>query len=186
MNPHRLILIKHSLPAIDPAQPAHTWILSAEGEARCAIFAAHLQPYKLNEIITSLEPKAQRTGQLLAQVLALPWRSLPDLHEHDRRNEPYRSSPDEFQQQVGNFFARPQEAVFGSETASACLQRFSAAVDPLWAAAQQDLCLVAHGTVISLYCAARAGIDGFALWQQLSLPSMVVLQANNLERIELF
>ena len=35
MIPPKLILVKHSLPVIDPEKPAHQWKLSPEGKKRC-------------------------------------------------------------------------------------------------------------------------------------------------------
>jgi len=43
-----------------------------------------------------------------------------------------------------------------------------------------DVIVVSHGTVISLYVAAHAGVDGLALWKRLGLPSFVVLDRANL------
>jgi hypothetical protein len=37
------------------------------------------------------------------------------------------------------------------------------------------LAIVAHGTVISLFVAAHNQINSFELWQQLAMPSFVVL-----------
>lgn len=41
----RPILIKHSVPSIDPGVPPNTWGLSGEGRRRCATLAARLRPY---------------------------------------------------------------------------------------------------------------------------------------------
>jgi broad specificity phosphatase PhoE len=40
---------------------------------------------------------------------------------------------------------------------------------------QDDLAVVAHGTVITLFVAQTNSIDPFKFWQRLGLPSYVVL-----------
>jgi hypothetical protein len=61
--------------------------------------------------------------------------------------------------------------VYGEESASAALARFSAALDRL----DEGTVVVSHGTVISLYAAARSGRDAFELWSSLELPDLVVV-----------
>jgi len=39
--------------------------------------------------------------------------------------------------------------------------------------------IVSHGTVISLFVAWLTGVDGFLLWKELGLPSLVVLDEQN-------
>lgn len=79
-------------------------------------------------------------------------------------------------------FARPHELVFGRETAAAALARFDAAVSAVLAAvpAADDVVIVSHGTVISLYVAAHSGVDGLDLWRRLGLPSVVVVDRDDL------
>ena len=55
-TPERLlILVRHSLPAVDPEVPSATWPLSAEGRERCVTLAERLAEYDLNVIVTSSE-----------------------------------------------------------------------------------------------------------------------------------
>ena len=71
----------------------------------------------------------------------------------------------------------PDQLVFGEETAAQARQRFGDAVAGVLAEhTEQNVVIVAHGTVIALYAAAAAGVDGYALWRRLGLPSWVVLE----------
>lgn len=178
-----LILIKHSLPQIEEAAPAKIWRLSSEGRFRCAALAERLLPYAPDVFIASREPKATETGQIVADVLRKPLLIVEGLHEHDRTNVGYLGRK-AFEQAVRTFFERPDQLVFGSETADAAYRRFTDAVSGQIAQhPAQNLAVVAHGTVISLFVSRAAGIEAgiepFALWQQLGLPSFVVLDAHS-------
>jgi broad specificity phosphatase PhoE len=170
-----LLLIKHSLPEPIAGLDANTWRLSEVGRRRCTALAERVAPYAPKIIVTSQEPKAGETGELVGRALGLPVESGPDLHEHDRRGVPWLGQ-DEFETAVRQFFDRPDDLVFGRETAHSAGFRFSRAVE---AAVTRHptgtIAIVAHGTVISLYVAAKTGIDAFQTWQRLGLPSVVVL-----------
>jgi broad specificity phosphatase PhoE len=97
---------------------------------------------------------------------------------------PYHSK-DEFQNLVQKLFARPTQLIFGNETADAALGRFRQAVDfVLSSYREKNVVVVAHGTVISLYVAWLTGCDGYDLWQELGLPSFVVLDIQSKTLIE--
>jgi broad specificity phosphatase PhoE len=105
----------------------------------------------------------------------LEFRKVEGLHEHNRSGEPYHSK-DKFQNLVQEFFDKPNELIFGSETANEAFARFRQAVDiVLNSYNDKTIVLVAHGTVISLYVSWLTGCDGFSLWKELGLPSFVVL-----------
>lgn len=170
-----LILVKHSMPAIAPDAPAATWQLSAAGRARCLPLATALVAYRPEILVTSSEPKASETAAIVASRLGLDYTAIAGLHEHDRHGVPWLGE-DQFAAQVGRFFAEPDQLVMGAETAHAAHARFARAVDGVVASAPgQTVAVVAHGTVISLYVAHATGVDPFSLWQQLGLPSFVVL-----------
>ncbi len=186
----RLLLIKHSAPEIVPSQPARLWTLSATGRARCPVLARHLGAYAPATIISSTEPKAAETAQLIAEVLGSSWYCMEGLHEHDRSNAPFLGTA-EFEMTIARFFAEPGTLVFGGETADAACERFSRAImEVLRRHPQGDLAVVAHGTVITLFVARTNGIDAFDFWRRLGLPSYVVLSLPDLsivritERIE--
>lgn len=173
----RLVLVRHAHPEVVPGIPARDWQLSEAGRASCVLLADQLQPEQPQVIVTSQELKAIQTGALTGARLGITPLQAGDLHEHDRVNVPFTDSAT-FRAQVRAFFARPDVLIFGGETADAVHDRFARAVDALRQTyAGQNLVVIAHGTVISLYVSRRTGIDPYTLWTTLTLPSVVVLDA---------
>ena len=181
----KLILVKHSLPTIDPLVPAREWHLSQEGRLRCGPLADKLAAYEPVVIVASTEPKAVETANIVAERLDKPFEVAEGLHEHNRSNVAFYS-PQVFDQAVATFFQQPGELVFGRETAIQAQERFSMAVEGvLKKYTDGNVVIVAHGTVITLFVAAHAKIEPFAFWKQLRLPSFVVLGVPGLELMEL-
>ena len=182
-----LVLVKHSAPTVLASAPAPEWHLSPSGIERCTGLADRLRAFATSSIATSAEPKAVETATIVGERHELPIDVILDLHEHDRRNTTLLGDKP-FQQVMRSLFAHPRELVFGQETAADALARFDAAVGRLLASRHpdEDVVVVSHGTVISLFVAAHTGEDGFALWSRLGLPSFVVLRRADLslERIE--
>ncbi len=58
-DPRRIIIIRHSLPFIDPGVPARQRELSKPGRARCITLAERLAFYHPDSISSSYEPKAK-------------------------------------------------------------------------------------------------------------------------------
>jgi len=168
-----LVLVKHSLPEIDPRVPANQWRLCEIGRQRCRPLADRLAGCGPRRIISSLEPKAIETAQIVARRLGLPAETAPDLHEHERHDVGVLSLED-FESSVRRFFERPGERVFGRETADQAHARFARALSGLieWQTGE-NLVVVAHGTVITLFVARATGREPFALWKRLGLPSIV-------------
>jgi broad specificity phosphatase PhoE len=184
MQPKTLILVKHARPETRPEQPATQWTLSIAGQAACAPLAQALAVWKPEALIASAEPKAAETARLTAERLGVPWRTAPGLHEHDRTDTPYLADEADFAALVEALFLRPDERVYGRETAREALKRFSAALDAAVAEyAGRHVAVVAHGTVIALYSAHLWNMDGRAgydLWRRLGPPSLVVARAPGL------
>lgn len=176
----RLILIKHSLPEIDPRQPAAQWSLSVAGRARCAPLAIRVRPYAPTLIFASREPKAAETAHILAEQLGLPFQLVDHLHEHDRRHVRWVER-EQFETAVKQFFDEPNKLVMGGETADEAHARFAGAVNGLVERhPAETLALVAHGTVITLLVARLVNIEPFAFWQRLGLPALIVLEGTQL------
>lgn len=171
-----LILVKHAMPVIEAGRPAREWRLGEVGRARCADLAAGVRAFgPAGPLVSSDEPKAVETAQRVADALALPTAIEPDLAEHRRGHARLLSDAD-FQAAIAALFARPDERVFGEETAQQARDRFArGAGRALAGSSARCRMLVAHGTVISLFTAALTGVDGHALWKRLDLPSAVVL-----------
>ena len=180
----KLILVKHSLPDVDPSQPASRWLLSDEGRLRCLPLADRLARYRPAHIATSSEPKAIATAEIVSDRLGTPFEVTEGLHEHDRSNEPFIESK-KFESAVASFFDRPNELVLGRETASQAEMRFGEAVQRLVSQYTADsVVIVAHGTVISLYVAQHTGVEPLPLWRRLGLPSFVVLSLPDLDILD--
>jgi broad specificity phosphatase PhoE len=181
----KLILVRHSLPDIDPGQPAAEWRLSEEGRRRSRVLAGWLAGYDLAAIVASWEPKATETGRIVARVLDLPFETAPDLHEHERPHEPFFASQEAFRAQVVSLLEQPDASIFGLETGAGARQRFTAALQAVLAAhSRGNLAIVAHGTVMALFLAQATGLDAVALWRRLGLPAFVVLSLPGYQVLE--
>lgn len=169
-----LIFVRHSLPVIDPAIPARAWRLSPEGQQRCRLLAVQLAKFKPRRIVTSIEPKAVETAQIIAAVLGMPYQSAAGLHEH-ARSQVKHTSQGFFESSVREFFARLDRLSFGDETADQTYTRFSRAVTSTQDRypGETPLVIVTHGTVISLFAAHTCDVDPFTLWKSLKLPCIV-------------
>jgi broad specificity phosphatase PhoE len=171
----RLLLIRHSIPEVDPDVPAPRWHLGERGRAAAAAFAERLRPYDVRHIATSREPKASETAEILADRLGVTWAVEEGLHEHERSRVPFFADLEEFYRRAAELFARPDETVFGDESADAARARFGAAVERVLAAHPGgDVAVVAHGTIITLH--ARPS-DPFPFWRALKMPDLVELTA---------
>jgi broad specificity phosphatase PhoE len=165
-----LLLVRHSVPELDPAVPSEEWSLSDEGRRRCSPLAERLVAFRPQVLLSSTEPKARETAELIAPALGLEVRLSDGLRETARRSVPWLR-PEVLERGIRDLFGRPNEIVFGEESATAALTRFSAAVNGLRA----PTVVVTHGTVLSLYVAAKTGRDAFELWSTLKLPDVVQL-----------
>ena len=174
-----LILVKHSLPEIVENVPAHAWELSSEGRTRVGKLAERLRQYQPEVIVSSVEPKARQTAELICENLGVDVVVMDGLHEHDRSGVPFYSK-DKFQSLVQEIFEKPDVLVFGGETATQALVRFRESVELIMNLYENKrMVIVSHGTVISLFVAWLTGVDGFLLWKELGLPSLVVLDEQN-------
>ncbi len=174
-----LILVKHSLPEIVENLPAREWKLSEEGRIRAQQLAERLRPFQPEYIISSLEPKAKETAEIIAGRHNLEFHVADDLHEHDRSKTPYLSK-DDFQAAMHEFFEKSDTLVFGSETADEAYARFYQAVrSVLDCHPNEAVVIVSHGTVISLFVSRLTGFSGFSLWNELGLPSFIIIDVES-------
>ena len=170
-----LILVKHSLPDVQAHLPANQWRLSEEGRLRVNRLAEKVKDFQPEMICSSSEPKAKETAEILASLLGLETQVVGGLHEHERTNTPFLSQ-DAFQASVCEFFQHPGQLVFGAETADQAHTRFERAVTAaLCDHPGKTAIVVSHGTVISLFVSRRTGLSDWLLWNELGLPSFVVI-----------
>jgi broad specificity phosphatase PhoE len=180
----KLILIKHAAPLVDPAKSSDLWKLSEAGREQAARLAEVLRAQEIAGIVSSEEPKAKETAEILGAALSVSVATSRELREHDRRNVPHMRSRD-FISMMELFFRKPSERVLGSESAEAALARFESAVDEVVEAhAEGNVAIVAHGTVIALYLAKHSQRNGFELWRAMGLPSYAVMELPGREVVE--
>ena len=178
----KLILVKHAAPEVVPGVSSEQWRLSERGRASCAALAEALRAHGPKVIVSSEEPKASETAELVAKQLGIEWTTAKNLHEHDRRGVPHMRSG-EFISHVELMLRRRDERVLGHESADEALNRFRAALrDVLAKHPDQTVAVVAHGTVIALYVAEHTeDHTAFELWRKLGLPSFVVMSRPELK-----
>lgn len=165
-----MLLVRHSLPALDPSVPPEEWRLSDEGRRRCAALAERLAAREPAVLLSSTEPKARETAELVAPSLGLDVQLSDGLRETARRTVGWLR-PEDLEGGIRALFERPDEVVFGEESAVSALARFESAVEAL----PEPSVVVTHGTVLSLFVAARTGRDPYQLWRRLELPDVVEL-----------
>jgi broad specificity phosphatase PhoE len=170
-----LFLVRHANPQIDPAVAASQWRLSAGGLERAGELAKHLRGRGIQAVVSSAEPKAYQTAQILAEMVGLQVEVADGLHEHERPLTPGSfTSRDEFQAQVEAFFDQPGQLVFGRETAEQCLHRFNQAIHEVIARHPSKIqAVVSHGTVLSLFLSHCNHLDAFTFWQALGMPACI-------------
>jgi broad specificity phosphatase PhoE len=107
-------------------------------------------------------------------MLRVPWvaRAQPDYR-------PFLGAK-EFGRAARVFFENPDRLVRGNETAEEAGGRFEGVVRGVLDELEEVITIVAHGTVISLLVARHNGLDAYALWRSLGLPSFCILSAEKL------
>ena len=171
----RLVLVRHSLPEIEPDKPASAWRLGEAGRRRAEMLASRLGEFNPSVIWSSVEPKAVETAEIVAEAFGVPVEVADGLEEHHRRSVPFFATREEFEGRVEKLFQRPDQLVLGEETADQARARMVAAIAGVIDAGQTDSIVVTHGTVMTLYAASAAGVQPMSFWRRLGLPSYVVL-----------
>lgn len=170
----KLILIRHSESRPEPGIAPSRWELTDLGRERCVALAQLLEPFNLARIYCSYERKAVETAELIARRLGVPVEVANGVHEHVRTGAPYLSQH-AFMAALEKFFAKPEELIFGDETALDACRRFTAAVRVLVRRETVgDVAIVTHGTVLSLFVGAHSYWEPYRFWKNLSQPAIVV------------
>ena len=171
-----LILIRHSQTQQQKDVNAHQWQLTDTGRERCQILAEQLRPYGIDRIFTSEEPKAQLTGQLVADVLHVPCETASDLHETKRETVGYFEHITDFQAAVEAAMLAPDKLLFGEESFTAARKRLANQIDTLLQQyPDETLAVVSHGTILALYLAQLSGNGAVGIWQSLAMPAYAVI-----------
>jgi broad specificity phosphatase PhoE len=180
----KLILVKHSLPQVVQRLPADRWLLSEEGRRRAGLLAARISPLRPGVIVSSREPKARETAEIISKSAGAQVVVHEGLHEHQRSRVGFLGAL-EFEEAIRSMFARPAELVLGDETAVEAGHRFASAVEAVLDRYRDgDVVVVAHGTVITLLVSGANDVAPFQFWSELGLPSYVVLSAPGMGLVE--
>lgn len=174
MTEASLILVRHGRPVIDPDTPPTQWTLCPEGRDAVAALAEKLVAFAPKAAISSPEPKALQTAEIIAARLGLNVEVDPGLHEHKRQHVSFGTEA-EFREKIAEVFANPHVPAPGGESAAQACERLAAtlAQHPV-----RPLVAVTHGTVLSLYVAKLLGLDAHDLWRNLHTPDAFVLDAS--------
>jgi broad specificity phosphatase PhoE len=176
MRSTTLILVKHASPVLTAAAPPRDWVLSARGEAEADRLAQRLREFLPFRLVSSSEPKALRTAEIVGAALGVAVHGVDGLREIDRPPLPI-VTPDAHRQLNAAIFAYPERPALGTESARDALDRFSVAIEAALGDydGEEKLVVIAHGTVIALFVAAHNTIDAFTLWSRLDCAAFVVL-----------
>jgi len=169
------------MPVVNPHVPPRCWRLSEEGRHQSITLAERLEGYGLEFIVTSEEPKAAETGEIASERLGIGWAVASGLHEHDRTGAAF-GTKEEFESSARNFFENPERLVWGNETAEHAQARFASGVHAvLKEYPKENLAVVAHGTVNTLFLMQYNDIDAYGFWSRLGLPSFYALSLPDFE-----
>lgn len=167
-----LFLVRHGRPLVVPGTPAAEWDLDpAAYDDVWALRSSGRLPSRATWI-TSTEPKAVQTAQLLTDTeVGL----LPDLREHERSGEWI----EDFAGAVREAFAAPDRpAAPGWEPLAECRERVVPAVRRvLEVHGREDVVLVGHGTAWTLVVADLAGrAPDLERWSTLAMPDLITVE----------
>lgn len=172
-----LYLVRHALTRRDPDRHMSEWELAPAGAADLARLAAlPVWAGPGRRLVSSSESKARLTAEAIRAA-----HGLPAVEAFDELRETRKAGwvGDHHDQVMADLFARPEEpALPGWETAVEAGTRFARCVERvLGDSPGQDLVLVAHATVISIYLAALLGQDRvrFEDWRSIGFPDYAVV-----------
>ena len=171
----RLFIVRHAPVVVKPDVPSAAWQLTSDAASLVRNLASEIPISSPSRIISSKQDKALQTARILASEFSASVEVRGGFEEHHRGNEPFIADDLEFRTNIKSFFERPNELVYGNETAQEALTRFQCAVDELMSEGTNDEIVVTHGTVGSLYLATHGG-DAFEIWSSLATPDYRYIQ----------
>ena len=167
-----VVLIRHSVPEVDPDRPASEWSLSAEGVSRCETITSDLERFLPAVMFSSPETKAMETARHIGLHLGIGFSVGEDLREHRR---PATFLPQsEFQENIRRFFESPDSIVYGSESSNDVAERIEAEIRRSLAEHPEgNILMVTHGTAMTSFTSCHTDADAYSLWQSLGLPAYI-------------
>lgn len=181
-----LILVRHgkSVPTADAA--ANQWQLADDAKVGLQTLSAELKQFEPALVVSSEEPKAIDSAEMLANLLSIDFVDQIDaFNEQDNSGTPYFVSVDKFHAAVHRLFEQPGELVYGNETAYEARGRFAGGVYELVDEQPNgSIILVSHGRVMALFAALSMGQPALQVWrtiQQLGMPMYIALTLPDLQ-----
>lgn len=173
-----LILIRHSISHQQPDVSVHEWSLSDEGRQLCEALAAQLEPYHVNFVYSSCEPKAAQTAAALVTVLnGFDNQIIDGLEETHRATSPYYKSGGDFRAAVIAAMHRPDEVVFGEEAFGAARLRLDQTLHAVMEKhSHETVAAVSHGTVMALWLAPLLNRPVEEVWLAMGMPAYAVIE----------
>ena len=169
-----VVLIRHSIPEVDPSRPASEWPLNEEGIERCEDIASQLERFLPAAIFASPETKAIETARYIGSHLGIGFSVRERLREHRR---PATFLPQsEFHENIRRLFESPDSIVYGSESSNGVAKRIEADIRRVLAERPDgNILMVTHGTAMSSFIARHVNADAYSVWESLDLPSYIAL-----------
>lgn len=177
----RLYVVRHAAVTVRQDVPPERWHLSPEGRAGASALGEDPCWADVALLYTSPEPKAVATAQRIAAR-----NEKPIAIEHALREVARPWTSGDYRELVRRYLAG--DAVDGWEARAAALDRVRAAVDAIHEChADEDVGVVSHGLVLTLWLAELLGLDTagtFGLWDRIRFPDVAVVDpdARTLER----
>lgn len=155
------------------------WQLGERGKAQAVEVARRLSAWSPFHLFSSHEPKAMQTAEIIAETLGLEHKVFAGLEEFDRPKLPIMNV-DEHHQRNRAIFLNQTQPILGVESGNDALKRFDDALFRLHQEYPDDnLAIVTHGTVMSLFLAHYNSTDGFEVWKRLQCGDFVVVSRPN-------
>jgi broad specificity phosphatase PhoE len=181
-----VVLVKHALPILDFTRAPCDWTLGDEGKVQARILSKKLQRYLPFELISSPEVKASGTAEVVGKELGLEFHVVYGLEEINRPRM-RKLDPEELSTLIREIFLKPDKEVVGRETAEQALARFDKGLREAISGyeAGNNLVVISHGIVISLFVQAKNRMNGHKLWRRLQCPSFIVLSFPSYQVLEI-
>ncbi|MGH2586784.1 MAG: histidine phosphatase family protein [Dehalococcoidia bacterium] len=176
-----IVLVRHAAVETDPAVPPSQWVLSDAGRAAARALAKERLWRPIQRIFTSPEPKAMETAHILAGPNGMTVTVVEDLHEVERPANQWFGDdyPGGYPAAVRAYFAQPEQATHGWETAAAAQARIRSCMDELRRWEPDGFAVAGHGLTLSLYVASVIKADPAAIWPTIGLPDYAILDPDN-------
>ena len=180
----KLHLVRHSEPAWRTELPPSKWVLTGQGKIRSRELGVYLGKQGVSRIFSSDENKAVETAEIDADVAGIKKVIIDSsLREHDRDNAP-RPPSKKRDDLIIDCIRNPDKLIWGNETVSEATNRFGEVVERFLAYDQtENVAIVSHGTVISMFVAQQLNIDPVSLWKSMGLPWLIEIDWPNPTKI---